>query len=340
MAHSRQEFIQILGIGMGASLINGLPDSGHHAALIKPPQLQRGDTIGLISPAFSMPKEKQYGQIIRKIQRQGFKVKVGAHAEDHFGYFAGTDKHRAADVNAMFANSDVDAIMPFRGGWGCDRILDDINFDLISRNPKPLIGFSDITTLLLAIHAKTGLVTYHGPLGESKWTPFTKKYFKKALMQRQPFTLKNKEPGHLNDKTTTIRKGRAEGRLLGGNLSVLSSMMGSDYLPDWKGSILFVEDVDEDIYSIDRMLTQLHLNGIFEQINGFVFGKCTSCDVHKGHQFTLEQVVQQHLKDYDIPAFIGADFGHIDNIFTIPIGLKAEIFAAKGELCVLEAPVS
>jgi muramoyltetrapeptide carboxypeptidase len=340
MNYSRKNFLQLLGLGIGSSAI-GIPAFSYenHSPLIKPERLQKGDTIGLISPAFTLPKETKYGKIEKKIRKQGFKVKVGAHAEDHFGYFAGTDKQRAADVNAMFTDESVDAIICFRGGWGCDRILKYLNFDTIAQNPKPFIGFSDITTLILAIYAKTGMITFHGPLGVSKFTPFTTKYFREALMDARPFTMKNKVTNQSNNGIKTIRKGRATGALLGGNLSVLTSMLGSGYLPSWEHSILFLEDVGEDIYRIDRMLTQLNLNGVFDKINGFVFGKCSHCSVSRGRHFTLGQILHQHLKNYDIPAFYGANIGHIDNIFTLPIGIKAQMDATEGTINVLESPV-
>lgn len=346
MSQSRKNFLQTLGVGIGSAVV-GLPnvsraEESNHAnqPVIKPKRLKKGDTIGLISPGFSLNSDDKYGKIEQKIKDQGFKIKVGKHATDHWGYFAGTDKNRAADVNTMFADSEVDGIMCFRGGWGCDRLLDYLNFRLIRQNPKPLIGFSDITTLLLSIYAKTGLVTFHGPLGVSDWTPFNTSYFDKALIEARPFVMKPKGASGDYNGSKTIRKGRAAGRLLGGNLTVLTSMLGSDYLPDWEQSLLFVEEVGEELYRVDRMLTQLHLNGVFEKINGFIFGKCVDCPVGSGRHFTLKQILNQHIRDYDIPAFWGTNISHAQNIFTLPVGVKAQMDADKRTILIPESPVA
>jgi len=342
MAQNRKKFLQTIAAGLGMSFLGVRQISAKNTvqkSVTKPKALKKGDTIGMISPGFSLPHERQYGKIVKKFERFGFKVKVGAHARDHYGYFAGTDKNRASDLNNMFADTSVDAIIPFRGGWGSDRILPYIDFDLIRHHPKILLGFSDITALLLSIYARSGLVTFHGPLGEWELTPFNRKYFKKALMDARPFVMKNRGSNKNNNAVKTLRKGTATGTLLGGNLTVLTSMLGSDYLPDWENGILFLEDVGEDIYRIDRMLTQLQLNGVFEKINGFVFGKCSDCKMSKGRHFTLNQVLSQHLKKYDIPAYSGANIGHIKNIFTLPIGVKAQMDAGQGIIKVLESPV-
>lgn len=334
MNFTRKEFIKILGTGsIAAYLGSKLPAAITHES-ITPQVLSRGDTIGMISPASSLPEYLSYGKIVEKIKNLGFKVKVGEHAKNQYGYFAGTDKNRAEDLNAMFADPKVDGIIPFRGGWGCNRILEHIDFDLIADNPKPLIGFSDITSLLLSILAKTGLVTYHGPVGKSHWTDYTKTHFRKALMQTDPFITRNRR-SHIK----TITGGKATGKLLGGNLTVLTAMFGSSYLPKWEGSILFVEEVGEEVYRIDRMLTQLRLAGTFEKINGFIFGQCVNCEAEPGPHFTLKEVVNQHLAEFNIPAYMGANIGHIDDMITLPVGVEAEIDADEGSIQLLEPPV-
>lgn len=343
MPYSRKDFLKQLSLG-GISTIAGLgfiSSTGFHPR-IKPGILEKGDTIGMISPASSLSEEKEYGEVLKEVEKLGFNVKIGSHAKEHHGYFAGTDKERAADLNAMFKDPEVDAIIPFRGGWGSNRILEYIDFDGITTNPKPLIGYSDITALLLAIYARTGLITYHGPVGKSTWTDFTVSYFRKAVMQDKPFQMKNAAgmSAASRNSTETLNEGQATGVLLGGNLTVLTSMLGSEYLPDWRNSILFLEDVGEDIYRIDRMLTQLKLNGILNKINGLVFGTCAGCEVAEGFHFTLEQILQDHIKTLEIPAFVGANIGHIDNMFTLPIGIQAKINANKGIITLLESPVS
>lgn len=311
-------------------------------APIKPKALQPGDTIGLVSPASIVGDDQAYDEVVAKIKQLGYEVKEGANARNTFGYFAGTDKQRAEDLNAMFQDPSVDAIMAFRGGWGCNRILAHLDFELIKQHPKILIGYSDITTLLLAIYAKTGLTTFHGPVGTSIWTEFTKSHFTRAVNQSTPLSLPGEPREGLEgyQSIATLRGGKARGRLLGGNLSVLTAMIGSDYLPEWEDSILFLEDVGEDVYRIDRMLTQLKLSGMLNQLSGFIFGQCTGCDMAEEHRFTLQQILEQHIRPLNIPAFSGAIFGHIDDMVTLPVGLMVEIDALSGDIMFQESAVS
>jgi len=334
----RKWFLRLLGMGSISSAMAPLAFTSGENTITKPRMLHRGDTIGLISPASRLPKKNQYNKIIRQVKKLGYQVKVGKHARQRYGYLAGHDDARAEDINTMFADDSVDAIMPFRGGWGCNRILDLIDYDLIKDNPKILVGFSDITSLLLAIYARTGLVTFHGPVGKSDWTNYTTEHFRQALSYNRQLLLSIPDNELCSDcnRLNVITPGNASGRLLGGNLSVLTAMMGSDYLPDWQNSILFVEDVGEDIYRIDRMLTQLKLNGVFEQISGFVFGQCSSCERSNPYSLTLQQVLKDHLKPFDIPAFSGAMFGHITHTITLPVGIEAQMNAQKGTINCIE----
>lgn len=336
----RKWFLQLLGMGSIGSVIYSKPDQGRpDSGLTKPKRLQKGDTIGLLSPASRLPESQKYDSIIEEIKKLGFNVREGKNSRNRYGYLGGTDEERAADLNAMFADNTVDAILPFRGGWGSNRILHLIDYESIKRNPKILVGFSDITSLLLAIYTKTGLITFHGPVGKSDWTDYTKNHFDNILSGQQPATLETPEAEFCEgcDKLSVITPGRAEGRLLGGNLSVLTAMVGSDYLPDWNNSILFLEDVGEDIYRIDRMLTQLKISGILDQISGFVFGQCTNCERANPYSLTLQQVFDDHIKPLSIPAFSGAMFGHTSRMITLPVGLPAEINAQSGTIQLSEA---
>ncbi|MFH5833888.1 LD-carboxypeptidase [Halalkalibaculum sp. DA384] len=334
----RNTFLKFMGLsglsGLAAGFSPGLL-SGLQKPYIKPPRLSKGNTIGLISPGFIIPERDRYGEIQETLQNLGFEIQVGKHALNRHGYFAGKDRERASDLNRMFRDPGIDAIIPFRGGWGSNRILQYIDFDAIGENPKPLIGFSDITTLLLSIYAKTGLVTFHGPVGKSEWTDFTYRHFRTAVMQCEGFSLQNPAV----QPSIPIRTGRAEGPLLGGNLSVLTSMLGSEYLPDFEGAILFLEDVGEDVYRIDRMLTQLKLNGIFDQIGGLVFGQCTNCTPGNSYSFSLEEILDDHILPLNIPACRGAMIGHIDNMFTLPVGLPATLDAGSGMITFNEPAV-
>ncbi|SMO69236.1 S66 peptidase family protein [Fodinibius sediminis] len=338
---NRETFLQLIGIGGMAPFFNYKAAMVDGKGVIKPKALSRGDTIGLISPAGIIGDDTDYDKIVERIQQLGYKTKEGANARRKYGYLAGTDEQRAADLNAMFADPSVDAVMPFRGGWGCNRILDLINYELIQKHPKILVGFSDITSLLLAIQAKTGLTTFHGPVAKVVWTTFTKRHFHKLLGSSALTTLRRRSL-HVSkeyDRLNIIRPGQARGRLLGGNLSVLTAMIGSDYLPEWEGSILFLEDVGEDVYRIDRMLTQLKLSGILDRISALVFGQCTACDISDEHGFTLREILDQHIKPLQIPAFSGALFGHIDHMGTLPVGISAELNAGEGSITLLESAV-
>jgi len=267
------------------------------------------------------------------------------HLMDRYGYLAGTDEARAADINSMYADPEVDAIITLRGGWGCNRILDLIDYKTISKNPKIIMGYSDITSLLLAFYAKTSLVTFHGPVGISTWNEYSTDFVKRLLFEGESFTMEN--PTDIGDNLTqvknriqTIHGGQAQGKLLGGNLSVLTAMVGSDYMPEFKGNILFLEEVGEDIYRVDRMLTQLKLAGILGGRSGFDFGKCSDCDSGESYgSLTLEEVLDDHIKPLGIPAWYGSMIGHISDKFTIPLGVEAIVDADMGSIQLLEASV-
>jgi len=317
--------------------------------IIKPPHLQAGDTVALISSAFRVPEDQDIQFAAERMQALGLKVKYGKYVFNREGYFAGTDADRAADINAMFKDPSVKAIIELRGGWGSNRILPYIDYQAIKQHPKIIMGFSDITSLLLAIHAKTGLVTFHGPLAIEPWPAFTVQYVKSILFNGEKAVLQN--PTDQEDDLTqtqyriqTITGGKTTGPLLGGNLTVLTSMLGSQCLPKFNGAILFVEDVGEDVYQVDRMLTQLQLAGVLNHIAGFVFGQCTDCTAGSGTttygSLTLIQVLKQHLQPLHIPAYYGAMIGHDAKNFTLPEGAQVQIDADKGTITMLEPAVS
>jgi muramoyltetrapeptide carboxypeptidase len=225
-----------------------------------------------------------------------------------------------------------------KGGWGCARLLDKLDYELIKNNPKVLIGFSDITTLLNVIYAKTGLVTFHGPVGNSGWNDFTTGVFKSVIMQGEQTDMPlSSKP---EDAMTVFNKGKASGELIGGNLSVLSGLLGSGYLPDWKGKILFLEEVKEEPYRIDKMFTQLKLNGVLDNIAGLVLGKFSKCEAEEPLKaFTFMEVLEQHIKPLGIPAFYGAAFGHTENKITLPVGIRVSMDAEKGTIKLMESAV-
>ena len=313
--------------------------------VIKPIALKKGDTIGLVCPAYSAFIKEEVQIAVENLQVMGFKVVQGKHIFDRYGYLAGKDEDRADDINKMFADKKIDAIMAMHGGWGCARILPLLDYELIKKNPKIFIGYSDITALLLGIYSQTGVVTFHGPVGSSTWNSFSVDYFKNTLIDGNATKMNNPVRKadslvQVEDRIYTITSGKATGKLIGGNLTVLSHILGSKYVPDFTGAILFLEDVQEDTYRIDRMITQLKLAGILNQISGFVFGKCTDCPPSKSYgSLTLEDIFEDHIKPLKIPAFSGAMIGHIKDKFTVPIGIEASIDATEGTISLNESAV-
>lgn len=332
----------------------GLPAAGSQAAvgaaarparLVKPRRLRAGDTVGLIDPASPTWEPVDVTIVEESWEALGLKTKRGAHLLERRGYFAGTDEDRAADLNAMLRDPAVQAVHCVRGGWGSARLLKHLDFEALRRAPKALIGYSDITALLLSCHAKAGLVTFHGPNGASQWNPFNVGWLKRVVLDGEAVTFENiKEFGdnltQVENRVQTIRPGVARGRLLGGNLTVLTTIIGSNYLPDFSDAVLFVEDVGEAPYRIDRMFTQLSLAGILERVKAVVWGTCFECDPGPGFgSLTVTDVLQDHLRPLGVPAFQGAMIGHVDRQFTLPIGVEVEVDATAGTIRMLEPAV-
>ena len=341
--NSRRHFLRSAGILAAASM--AIPDITLAATIqetnktkIKPPALKPGDTIAITSPAGAVWDAVQVETFSNILKGFGFNIVLGKTLTEKFGYFAGNDELRSNELNAFFADTNIKGIFCMKGGWGCARLLDKLDYTAIEKNPKVLIGFSDITTLLIAITTKTGLVTFHGPVGNSGWNTWTSDVFKSVIMNNK--TLPVFTTPVTEDAIVTINSGKVRGELVGGNLSVITSLMGSTYLPVWKNKILFLEDVKEEPYRIDRALTQLKLCGVLDSISGLVFGKCAKCLAEEPQKaFTLHEVILQHIKPLGIPAFYGAMIGHIENKLTVPLGIKATMDADKGILSLEESAV-
>jgi muramoyltetrapeptide carboxypeptidase len=316
------------------------------AQSIKPKRLAAGDTVAIVAPASATFNTLDLQIAKESLEALGLKVEVGAHVLDRHGYLAGQDKDRAGDINRYFADPGIRAVLPLRGGWGASRVLPSLDFDSIRRNPKIVLGYSDITALHMAIAAKTGLITFHGPNGMGRWDEFSVNWVKRVLFDGEAVTLENvHDKGEFlvqtENRVQTITPGTARGRILGGNLTVLTAIMGSPYVPDFDGAILFVEDVGEDVYRIDRMLTTLKLAGVLDRIRGFVWGTCSECEPGSGYgSLTFEEIFADHIAPLRIPSWQGAMIGHRTPQFTIPEGVEVEIDATAGRIKMLEAAVT
>jgi muramoyltetrapeptide carboxypeptidase len=342
MRATRREFVRSSAAGLGLALpglsLPGLRAEGESLTPIKPPRLAPGDTVGIINPVCSSLRPFDLDAVERAMSALGLRIKRSPASETER-----SDQARADELHGFFADPDVQAILPVRGGWGCARLLRRLDYELIRSHPKVLMGFSDVAALLLGIHAKTGLVTFHGPMGISQWVPFTVRQMRRVLFDGEAATLRN-PPGASGDpdeQARTLVPGLARGRLLGGNLTVVSSLVGSPYLPPEDDLILFLEEVREPLSEVARMLTQLELAGILDRIRGFVFGQCTRCGAPVGDtQLTLDHVLAEHVERLGVPAWRGAPIGHVDRQFTLPIGTRVEIDATEGSIRLLEPAVS
>ena len=341
----RRDFFKLGGLLTGG-LIMSLPSfsatktpNSFDSKALKPPKLAKGDTIGIVAPGGTVFNKEAIDEFTEMLHNMEYKTKLGKNLTEKYGYLAGSDQQRADDVNAMFADEEVDAIIAMRGGWGCARMIPLIDYKTIKKNPKIIMGYSDITALLLAIYAEIGLITFHGPVGYSNWNEFSVQNVNKVLTSTKPAILQHPEDN--KSELRTISGGKASGVLVGGNLTVLVGLIGSKFLPKWKGKILFLEDIGEDIYRIDRMITQLKIAGILDELNGIIFGKCTDCEAEDPDKsLSFDQVLDDHFKPLGIPVFSGSMIGHIKDKFTMPIGVNAEIDADKGSIRFLESAVA
>jgi muramoyltetrapeptide carboxypeptidase len=342
----RRDLFRAAALAGGGLLLRGGAARAQARAIVKPRRLKTGDTVTLVAPASATFHTMDLEIARESLETLGLKVIVAGHLLDRHGYLAGADKDRAEDINRAFADPSNRGVLPIRGGWGSSRVLPYLDFETIRRNPKIVLGYSDITALLLSVHAKTGLVTFHGPNGTGRWDEFSVGWVRRVLFDGEAVTFENpKEKGEFlvqtENRTQTITPGTARGRLIGGNLTVLTAIVGSPFLPAWDDGILFLEDVGEDIYRIDRMLTTLALAGVLKRIRGFVFGTCSECGPGEGYgSLTLEEVLDDHIKPLGIPAWHGAMIGHRTPQFTLPEGIQVEIDAGSATIKMVEPAVA
>lgn len=341
---NKRTFLKSLGVLAGASPFFGFNSisSESNPSTLLPKSLHKGDVVGLISPSAATADRMQFTFAKEALEALGFQVKLGENLKNRRGHLAGTDQERASDLNQMFADPTVKAIICIRGGSGAARILPLIDYELIKNNPKPLMGYSDITALHCAIHSQTGLISFHGPNGTGSWNSFNVQafnqlFFEKKLVQYKNEQVKGDDLVIKNNRIQVLKAGTAEGKILGGNLTVLTALSGTPYYPDFKDAILYTEDIGEDPYKVDRMMSTLKLNGTLDQIKGFIFGQCSDCEPGGGYgSLSVDQVLDDYILPLNIPAYSGAMIGHISKQFIIPNGAEVRMDSTKGTIELLK----
>lgn len=316
------------------------------APLIKPPRLREGDVVGLIAPG-GYTSDASIEKSARHIEALGFRVRLGANLRAVHGNYAGSVQQRVADLHAMFLDPEVKAIWCIRGGSGCISLLSSIDYALVRAHPKILLGYSDITALHLAIHRHAGLVTFHGPVASSGESDYATGHMLAVLMDPLPtytiaMAMENARRAQAEPHYAirTVHGGVATGPLMGGNLSMVAALAGTPYAGDFRHSLLFLEDVNEEPYRIDRWMTQLDLSAGLGRAAAVMIGICDKCGpVGDGGSLTLDETFDIHLQPLTIPAVTGYSFGHIRHQFTMPVGLRARLDTERQTLTLLEPAV-
>ncbi len=306
--------------------------------LLRPPRLKAGDTLGFVNPSGAIHEDEPYERAHAALQALGLKTREAPNLRARYGHMAGTPQQRADDLHAMFSDPGIAGILAVTGGSGANRVLPLLDMDLIARHPKLLGGFSDLTALITAVHGATGLVTFHSPLARSDWNAFSVEHFRAVAFAAEAPLLRN--PPELRPRP--LRGGVARGPLQGGNLAVLCSLAGTPFFPDLRGAILFLEDVNEYLYRVDRMFTTLALGGHLAHVAGVVLGGFTNCKPSEGSHgtLTLDEILADHLGGLGVPVLRNAAFGHIGPKWTLPLGVPAELDADAGTLRLLEPAVA
>jgi muramoyltetrapeptide carboxypeptidase len=314
--------------------------------VIRPPRLARGSRVALVAPAGPLLERDDLTRAESLCRALGYEPSLGRHTAERHGYFAGTDDQRLDDLNDALRNPEVAAIWCIRGGYGTTRILDRVDFDALARRPKPLIGYSDITAVLNAATRRTGVVTFHAPMARVSMAPFSRWHFERVLASAEPAGRLGRLPDPPDvllpreNRIATLRSGVAEGPLAGGNLTLLQCLVGTRHFPDLDGAILFLEDVGEDLYRVDRMLAHLRMAGTLDRLAGIAVGRFTELKrAMSDGALGFDEVLATYFLPLGIPVAHGFPIGHIDDQWTLPLGVRARLDADSGELELLEAAV-
>ncbi|KLU58878.1 putative murein peptide carboxypeptidase [Peptococcaceae bacterium CEB3] len=307
--------------------------------MIKPRALKKGETIGLVAPSGPIPEPEIVDSAVAKVQELGFNAKVGKSCRETYGYLAGSDDLRANDLNAMFADPVISGIICVRGGYGAPRILDKLDYRTIARNPKVFVGYSDITSLHVAFNKMCDLVTFHGPMVTTDmltdFDDFSKDSFLKAITTSESLDMVANPPG---EPIKCLTRGKASGPIVGGNLSLISALMGTPYEIDTKDKLLLLEDIDEYPYRVDRMLTQLRLAGKFAQCSGVIIGDWNHCVPEEGKpSLSLMDLFEGIIAPFGKPAIYNLKAGHCRPKMTVPFGVEAILDADNCTLSIKES---
>jgi muramoyltetrapeptide carboxypeptidase len=315
--------------------------------VVRPPKLAPGARVALIAPAGPLLERDDLTRGAELVRALGWEPVLGPNAGNHEGHFSGSDAERLADLNAALKDDRIDGIWCLRGGYGMTRILDGVDFAAARRRPKVVLGYSDITALLIPLFLETGLVTFHGPIARTEMGPFARWHLDRVVtnvsaagrLGRLKPSAETLVPQ--KDRIVTLIPGVAEGQLVGGNLTLLQCLIGTKWWPELRGRILFVEDVHEDVSSIDRMFSHLRLAGKLDGVAGVLVGRFT--EMERGGDSGadgLDRVLTHYLAPLKVPVAYGFPVGHIDEQWTLPIGVRAKLDATAGEVDLLEPAVT
>jgi len=291
-------------------------------------RLESGAHVALIAPAGPLQKPEDLPNAQENSRVFAWEPIVGPHATERVGYLAGHDRDRLNDLNRALRDPNVDAIWCLRGGYGMMRILPAVDYDALSRTPKAIIGYSDITALHAAVQRKCRLITYHGPHAREALTDFSRDSLRRAVVEQT-------DSCGVATGAREINAGAAEGRLVGGNLAVLSSLCGTPFAPDFSDGILILEDINEPVYRIDRMLQQLKLAGSLNGCRAIVFGECVKCsDDAGGGERSFDEILGEVARSLGVPCLAGIPVGHIAEQWTIPLGAMGRLDTSERRLTV------
>jgi len=334
---------------------------------ILPRRLVKGDTIGIVSPASPFPAwfPRRFARSVSNLESKGYKVKLGTHVRKKLGHKAGTKESRLEDLHAMYRDESVRLVMTSLGGFNSNELLDGLDYDLVRRNPKGLIGYSDITALHLAIHSKTGLSSFYGPHLMSQFgeypdvLPYTWECFERVVCKAHPpgeieaskvwteerleYDRDDNRPRSMKPSAgwKALRSGHAVGPLIGGEISTLVIQTGTEYMPSVDNNIFFWEDYGSSPAWVDRYLANLRTKGVFERIKGMLVGRMRTAGFEPTSTgYGVDNIILENTKGYDFPVMVNMDFGHTDPMMTLPIGVRATMHSEKGYLNIDEPAVA